>query len=721
MDQIGKYVVSEEIGQGGMGIVYKARDPVIGREVAVKVISERIMSAPNLRARFLREIASAGRLSHENIMTIYDAGDHDGRPYFVMELLSGKDLSEVIQEDACTLDEKLSIALQVASGLCYAHQRGVVHRDIKPDNVRVLNSGRAKIMDFGIARIESETHELTNTSIGTPRYMSPEQFKGKNIDQRTDIFSYGAVIYEFLSGQPAFSGERATTVMYKVLHEEPEPLQLGGGANMEKLRRIVERCLSKEATARYPGFEEVIADLETVIAKRQTSVVTLIDAPTLGSTAPRTDDTVVLGATAEVNPPSAPPVEPPRPLGGDRPAALLPSPKPVPSKPKSRSRLWTILGASGLVVLLLAFVWIRMSGEDAEEEKAGRPVADAPRVVEEPPGVALEEEAQDGSVVPAEETGSLQEDMTDPSAGPAEAMPPEQGRMGPSADDGLAAARGDAETQRAAARRARERAEQAGASGDAVERAAGRERAGGAAFRRGTASGYAESQTAYAEAVRLYDGARRDAEQRQQAERAQRATEQARSRVVARREEADVASVFGQAEAQRESGDRALRQGNFDAAAAAFEQAQTLYAAALAVPAPVRPTSEPAARQNVAPEPAAPEPSPEEVARVAAQQAADALAARLKRALEQEDAAAMRGVHSTYDGWEGFFRYAENVQATVSVNTVEVSGSEATAIVGLRIRFHNTSKNSDESTNVQYTWTLAQRGSTWALASVATR
>src|SRR5690606_23472393 len=157
MERIGKYIVLEEIGQGGMGIVYKARDPVIGREVAVKVIIERIMRSPDLKERFLREIASAGRLSHENIMTIYDAGDHEGRPFFVMELRSGTDLSTVIRRGALSLDEKLGIAQQVARGLRYAHERGVIHRDIKPDNVRVLTNGRAKIMDFGIARVESAT------------------------------------------------------------------------------------------------------------------------------------------------------------------------------------------------------------------------------------------------------------------------------------------------------------------------------------------------------------------------------------------------------------------------------------------------------------------------------------------------------------------------------------------------------------------------------------
>ncbi len=276
MDKIGKYVILEVIGRGGMGTVYRARDTVIGRDVAIKVIAEHVASHPNVKERLYQEATSAGRLSHEHIMTIFDVGEKDGQPYLVMELLDGIDLRSASDGGRrMSFDRKLEIALQICRGLAYAHARGVVHRDIKPENIRILSTGRLKILDFGIARIESETRTMTHSSIGTPRYMSPEQVRGKEIDHRTDIFSFGVVLYELLSGINPFDGTHVTAVIYKILHEEPEPVTVDDEELSADMQRIVARCLEKEVDERYPDFTTVIRDLEDVRSKRQAEASTL--------------------------------------------------------------------------------------------------------------------------------------------------------------------------------------------------------------------------------------------------------------------------------------------------------------------------------------------------------------------------------------------------------------------------------------------------------------
>ena len=264
LDRIGKYDVLDILGQGGMGVVYRARDPVIARQVAIKVILDRAMDAPAVRERFYREARSAGALSHENVMTIYDVGEDDGRPYIVMELLDGTDLRHVLgRRPLPSLDTRLDIVLQVCTGLGYAHSRGVVHRDIKPENVQVTTSGRVKLLDFGIARIQTE-QTLTQAQIGTPRYMSPEQIKGEPIDGRTDIFSFGVLLYEVLSGANPFHGEHITSVIYKVLHEDPPPPTLPDTQAGRDLQRVVARCLAKSPHRRYAKFSEVFDALKAV-------------------------------------------------------------------------------------------------------------------------------------------------------------------------------------------------------------------------------------------------------------------------------------------------------------------------------------------------------------------------------------------------------------------------------------------------------------------------
>jgi len=264
METVGKYEVIKTLGRGGMGVVYLARDPVIGREVAVKMIVDQAVTDLTVRRRFMAEAQRAGALNHPNIVTIYDVGEDEGHPYIVMEVLKGKDLREVMDGmETLPLTDRIDIAVQVARGLGAAHSHGILHRDIKPENVIVTERGVAKVLDFGIARMESEAETVTQAAIGTPRFMSPEQVRGEGIDRRTDIYSFGVVLYELLGGVNPFSGGRVHTVLHKVLNEVPPPVPLPDGAPSE-LREIVSRCIEKDPEARYSTFEEVIADLLAV-------------------------------------------------------------------------------------------------------------------------------------------------------------------------------------------------------------------------------------------------------------------------------------------------------------------------------------------------------------------------------------------------------------------------------------------------------------------------
>jgi len=270
VERIGKYEILEKIGQGAMGAVYRARDPMIGRDVAIKVIQDNALHTSDIKERFYREARSAGRLSHENITTIYDVGEDDGRPFIVMEYLEGTDLRSMMDPEVShTTEEKLDVAIQICQGLHFAHRENIIHRDIKPDNIRVLPSGRIKIMDFGIARIQDDTEfqtlTLTGTSIGTPRYMSPEQIRGDTLDSRSYIFSFGVLFYELLSGSAPFFGDRVATIIYMILNVDPEPFEFDPKSVSAELQPILFKCLAKEKEDRYNDFTEILRDLQSVL------------------------------------------------------------------------------------------------------------------------------------------------------------------------------------------------------------------------------------------------------------------------------------------------------------------------------------------------------------------------------------------------------------------------------------------------------------------------
>ncbi len=245
---IGRYEILDEIGQGAMGTVYRARDPMIERVVAIKTVAIALLQqeGADAEARFLREAQSAGRLSHPNIVTIYDVSEADGLAYIAMEYLSGKTLRDIMNQSQMPLDLILDTLTQMAEALAFAHEHGVIHRDIKPANVVITRQrGRIKLTDFGIAHLVNSNHTQTGQMLGSPRYMSPEQAMGRVIDGRSDIFSLGAVLYEMLTGQYAFDGESLPTIIYRVISEMPVPVEVLRPKLPAELTSLLARMLSK--------------------------------------------------------------------------------------------------------------------------------------------------------------------------------------------------------------------------------------------------------------------------------------------------------------------------------------------------------------------------------------------------------------------------------------------------------------------------------------------
>jgi methyl-accepting chemotaxis protein len=257
----GRYEVLEHIGHGAMADVFRAYDPSINRPLAIKVLKGELRQHPQYAPRFLREAKAAGALSHPNIVTIYDVGELDGYPYIVMELLDGEPLDAVLQrEGALPVEAVIAIGIQLADALSYAHAQGVVHRDIKPSNIILARDGRTtKIVDFGIARVteggELEMAETLKTQVGqvlgTPRYMSPEQALGREIDGRSDLFSVGVILYELLTGKKAFAGASAATLALQITQQDPEPLDTLAPMAPKGLQFIIEKLLAKRPEKRF--------------------------------------------------------------------------------------------------------------------------------------------------------------------------------------------------------------------------------------------------------------------------------------------------------------------------------------------------------------------------------------------------------------------------------------------------------------------------------------
>src|SRR5262245_46183289 len=266
-NKFGRYEILGELGRGAMGVVYRARDPIIDRVVALKTIDLALTGAAlaSFEERFFQEARSAGRLNHPNIVTIYDAGKADGVAYIAMEFLEGTSLREILDEQPpLPIARILEIAGQVARGLAYAHEHGVVHRDVKPANVIVLRSRRPKITDFGIARL-GEAEGVASERAGSPKYMSPEQIRGDvTLDGRSDLFSLGTVLYEMLTGRPPFSGDDVTEIMRQVLEHTPPVPSVVDGHVPPELDGVVMRMLAKRPEDRYPSARSLFRELRRV-------------------------------------------------------------------------------------------------------------------------------------------------------------------------------------------------------------------------------------------------------------------------------------------------------------------------------------------------------------------------------------------------------------------------------------------------------------------------
>jgi serine/threonine protein kinase len=266
--KIGRYEILGELGRGAMGVVFRAQDPVLDRQLAIKTVFVPAEDADRkeYEQRFTQEARAAGRLAHPGLVTIYDVGHEGGVVYMAMELLEGVDLGAQSAQRRFSVAESLAIVERVADALAFAHDRGVVHRDIKPPNIMLIGDGRVKIMDFGIARIRSsDLKTQTGMMMGTPRYMSPEQVAGRPVDQRSDIFSLGTVLYELLTGTRLFAGNDATEIMHSVAKLRPVPPSRLNRQVSAMLDLVVAKAQEKDAAERYQDAHLFAADLRACL------------------------------------------------------------------------------------------------------------------------------------------------------------------------------------------------------------------------------------------------------------------------------------------------------------------------------------------------------------------------------------------------------------------------------------------------------------------------
>ena len=404
----GRYQVVQKLGAGAFGTVYKAKDKILGRMVAIKTIRLEGLAASGtsleqLMDRFKREAQISAQLKHPNIVTIYDVGDVEGTSYLAMEFIDGIGLDRAIAgAGRLTTQRAAVLGAQVADALDFAHRHSVVHRDIKPANIMIEGGDRVKVTDFGIAKVTDSADHLTQTGslLGTPSYMSPEQARGNELDGRSDLFAVGCILYEMLTGKKAFRGDSITGLIFKIITEDPPPLRAEDPDIPEEMVRIISKCLAKQADQRYQAGRELADDLLAMSRPgssptlRQTDVATapgswppraappptIAAAPTVAGTAPTrqiTPTPTVGKAVPPVPLPAVPPTTPPRPAQ----ATVAPAPA-APAK----SKTGVIVGAAAAGVLVMAGVagvagWYFLVRKPATVADAGRATTATP-----PPG-----------------------------------------------------------------------------------------------------------------------------------------------------------------------------------------------------------------------------------------------------------------------------------------------------------------------------------------------
>ena len=268
--RLGRYEIRSKIGEGGMGEVYRAHDLDLDRQVAIKILPATFATDPDRLQRFEQEARATSALNHPNILTVYDVGNNEGSPYIVAELLEGRELRDLLKTSSLSERKAIEYAQQIATGLAAAHQRGITHRDLKPENLFVTNDGHIKILDFGLAKLRAQRADVISSEVktekqvtdpgtvmGTVGYMSPEQVRGQPADHRSDIFSFGAILYEMLSGERAFRRETMAETMTAILKEEPPDLTLSNRQISAQSERVVRHCLEKRSEDRFQSARDL--------------------------------------------------------------------------------------------------------------------------------------------------------------------------------------------------------------------------------------------------------------------------------------------------------------------------------------------------------------------------------------------------------------------------------------------------------------------------------
>ena len=271
--KLGQYEILGPLGAGSMGEVYRARDSRLNRDVAIKVLPKVLSSEPDRLQRFEIEAKAVAALSHPNILSVFQMGTHDGAPYLVTELLEGKTLGESLRRGPLPLRQAIQFGVQIAHGLAAAHGKGIVHRDLKPENLFVTKDGRIKILDFGLAKVTPSRETPTNlattitrlgVAMGTVGYMSPEQVRGQATDNRTDIFAFGAILYEMVMGQRTFQRATEADTVSAILNEEPPPITQLTPDMPLALERVIRRCLEKNPEQRFHSASDLAFALEAL-------------------------------------------------------------------------------------------------------------------------------------------------------------------------------------------------------------------------------------------------------------------------------------------------------------------------------------------------------------------------------------------------------------------------------------------------------------------------